>query len=275
MQSYLRKARLSTLMDALGLRLLLLALGIGWFAYLWGLGVPAVVAGCALGTLGQEGMARFRHRTVDKRQAALRRRLGGELLLEDMLLAPARQAHFQAALLLGAEYPLTMERVTDEGMLCRSGEERLLVCCIPLPEEAQVGQGALVSVQRACRQHGVQRGVACVTGKVSPRVEAWAAQGCIPVRIIHRETLLCLAGRMSPATDAQLIALGQRKKRLAAGGLRRSILRRSKAKTYMLYGLGLVLMYLLTGMVYYPIPGCVCLVLAALCRAWPETKECL
>lgn len=275
MQGYLRKARLSTLMDDVGLRVLLLALGVGWFVYLWGLGVPALVAGGALGILGQVGVGQFHRRTVDKREAALRRRLGGELMLEDMLLAPPRQAHFQAALLLGGEYPLTMERVTDDGMLCRSGEERLLVSCIPLPEGADAGQGAIVNVQRGCRKHGVKRGVACVTGRVSPRVEAWAAEGCIPVRIIRRDTLLKLAGSMSPATDAQLVALGERKKRLAAGGAGRGIIRRDKAKTYMLYGLGLVMMYIVTGMKYYPIPGCLCLVLAALCRAWRNKKELL
>lgn len=273
MQSYLQKAKLSTLLDDVGLRLLLMALGVGWFVYLWGLGVPALLAGLALGTLGQMGLNQFRRRTVDKREQSLRRRLGGELMLEDMLLAPARQAHFQAALLVGAKYPLTMERVTEEGMLCRSGEERLLVSCIPLPEGAELSKSAIVNVQRACRKHGVSRGVACTTGKVSPKTEAWAAEGCIPVKIIKRETLVKLAGTMSPATDQQLVELGQRKKRLAPGGTRWAILRRDKAKTYLLYGLGLMTMYILTGMKYYPVPGSVCLVLAALCRAWPEKTE--
>lgn len=273
MQSYLRKARLSTLMDDAGLRLLLMALGLGWFVYLWGVGVPALLAGLSLGTLGQMGLNRLRRRTVDKREQGLRRRLGGELMLEDMLLAPARQAHFQAALLVGAKYPLTMERVTEEGMLCRSGQERLLVSCIPLPEGAELGLGSIAGVQRACRKHGVKRGVACTTGRVTPRTEAWAAEGCIPVKIIKRETLVRLAGTMSPATDQQLVELGQRKKRLASGGARWAILRRDKAKTYLLYGLGLMVMYILTGLKYYPIPGGVCLVLAALCRVWPEKAE--
>lgn len=273
MQSYLRRARLSTLMDDVGLRLLLMALGLGWFVYLWGVGVPALLAGLSLGTLGQMGLNRLRRRTVDKREQGLRRRLGGELMLEDMLLAPARQAHFQAALLVGAKYPLTMERVTEEGMLCRSGEERLLVSCIPLPEGAELGQGSIAGVQRACRKHGVKRGVACTTGRVTPKTEAWAAEGCIPVKIIKRETLVRLAGAMSPATDQQLVELGQRKKRLASGGAQWVILRRDKAKTYLLYGLGLMVMYILTGLKYYPIPGGVCLVLAALCRVWPEKAE--
>lgn len=266
MQSYLRKARLSTLADNAGLRLTILLAALGWFIYLWGLSLPALLAGCALGIMGQLALTHYRRRTVDRREAALRRRLGGELLLEEMLLAPARQAHFQAALLLGQRYPLTMERVTEEGMLCRSGEERLLVGCIPLPEGSEVGKGNIVTLQRACRKHGVERGVACVTGRCSRKVEAWAAEGSIPVRIIRREVLLALAGQASPATDEQLIRLGKRKNRPAATGVVQTILRRDKAKTYMLYGVGLMMMYLVTGLRYYPIPGGVCMLLAVLCR---------
>lgn len=273
MQTYLRKARLSTIADDVGLRLVIMLLGIGWFIYLWGLGVPALLAGVALGILGQLGLSHYRRRTVDRREAALRRRLGGEMLLEEILLAPAKQAHFQTALLLGERYPLTMERVTSDGMLCRSGEERLLVSCIALPEESEVGQGQLLGLQRACKAHGVGRGVACVTGRCSAKTEAWAAEGTIPIRIIRREVLLELAGQISPATDAQLIELGKRRKRLAPSGVRRTILRRDKAKTYLLYGTGLMLMYVVTGLGYYPIPGGVCLLLAVLSRCWPERNE--
>ncbi|MBE5803395.1 MAG: hypothetical protein E7316_02675 [Clostridiales bacterium] len=273
MQNYLRKARFSTIADDLGLRLGLFGLGLGWFVYLWGLGIPAVLAGLALGMIGQLALQQFRRRTVDRREAALRRRLGGELMLEEMLLAPARQAHFQAAMLLGMKYPLTMERVTEEGMLCRSGKDRLLVSCVPLPEGDELGRGAVVGVQRACRRHGAARGVVCITGKCTPRVEAWAAESCIPVRIICRETLLHLAGHASPATDEQLIQLGKRRKRPAAASVGRMILRRDKAKTYMLYGLGLMLMYVITRLRYYPVPGMVCLALAVLSRCWPGRNE--
>lgn len=273
MQSYLRKARTSALADGVGLRLLILLLGLGWFIYLWGLSVPALLAGAALGMMGQLALTHYRRRTVDRREAALRRRLGGEMLLEEILLAPSRQAHFQTALLLGLRYPLTMERVTEEGMLCRSGDERLLVSCIALPEDGEVGQGNIIALQRACRKHEVKRGVACVTGRCAAKVEAWAAEGTIPVRIIRREVLLALAGQASPATDEQLIELGKRRKRPVPTGVRRTILRRDKAKTYLIYGTGLMLMYVVTGLRYYPIPGGICLLLAVLCRCWRGGEE--
>lgn len=271
MQNYLRKARLSALLDSVGIRALLFALAVGWFVYLWGLGVPAVLAGISLGMMGQLGLRHLRRQTVDRRAEALRRRLGGEMLLEEMLLAPVKQVHFQAAMLLGAKYPLTMERVTEDGVICLSGGERLLVSCVALPEASDVGQGNILAIQRACRKHGAARGVACVTGRCSARVEARAAEGSIPVKIIRRDALVKLAGHMSPATDEQLIQLGQRKKRPAAAG--GGVLRRDKAKTYMVYGFGLMLMYMITGLRYYPIPGGVCLLLAVLCRCWPGEEK--
>ena len=273
MQEYLRRGRLSALMDGLGLRTVLALAAVGWFVYLWGLTVPALLAGVAFALMGEMALTRCRRQRVARREAALRRRLGGEMMLEEMLLAPKRQAHFQAALLLGLRYPLTMERVTEEGMLCQSGGERLLISCVALPEVCEAGPGAVADIQRACRLHGAARGVACVTGRISGKTEAWAAQGPVPVKIIRRETLAELAGQARPATDEQLVALGRRKKRLAPGGLVQTALRREKAKTYMLYGLGLTLLYVVTGLRYYPVPGLACLLLAVVCRCRRETGE--
>lgn len=267
MQTYLRKGRLSTAADDVGLRAVVALMGLGWFIYLWGLTVPALLAGLALGMMGQLAVTRYRRRTVHTREAALRQRLGGEMMLEEILLAPPKQAHFQTALLLGEHYPLTMERVTADGMLCISQGEHILISCAAIPEHSEVSPGQLTAYQRACRAHGVTRGVVCVTGKCSAKTEAWAEEGPIPLRIIRRETLLKLAGQACPATDEQLVALGQRRKRLApSGSLWRNIIREDKAKRYLYYGVGLMIMYILTGLRYYPVPGCVCLFLSVLCR---------
>lgn len=48
MQEYLQHTRLGEAMDALGFRLLALALSMGWFILLWGLRLPALLAGAAL-----------------------------------------------------------------------------------------------------------------------------------------------------------------------------------------------------------------------------------
>ena len=51
MQQYLRRGRLSALMDGIGLRTMLALAAVGWFVYLWGLTVPALLAGGALGNI--------------------------------------------------------------------------------------------------------------------------------------------------------------------------------------------------------------------------------
>ena len=267
MEQYLRKKRFGTWLDGLGLRLLIQLMALMWFVWLWGLALPSVTAGMALGLMGQMALTLYRRCTVVRRERALRSRLGGEMMLEEMLLAPARQAHFQAALLLGERYPLTMRRVTDNGMICDYRGETLLISCLRMPPESELSLGDLTACQRACREHQAERGVLCPLGRVTPKVAARAEQGSMPLKIIRREVLLDLAGQCSPATDEQLVELGKRKRRpAAAGGGLRGLLRRDKAARYMLYGTALMLLYVLTSSPLYPGPGAVCLTLGVFSR---------
>ncbi len=276
MERYLRRKRLGSVLDEMGLRALIALGTVMWFVWLWGLGMPALLAGLALGLMGQMALTRWRRRAVEKRERALRRQLGGEMLLEDMLLQPPRRAHFQAAMLLGQRYPLRMERVTEEGMLCQSGEERLLVSCLRKPPEREAAPEDLLAFQRAARAHGVRRRVLCLTCQCSAAARAWAETSAIPVRIISRETMLTLAGQASPATDAQLIALGRRRNRPVPGGtVLRTILERGKAGRYMFYGTAMVVLYILTGLKWYPLPGLALVLLAVTSRYLAREKETL
>ncbi|MGN1019851.1 MAG: hypothetical protein ACI4O7_05720 [Aristaeellaceae bacterium] len=267
MEQYLRRKRLSSVMDELGLRALIALGSVMWFVRLWGLGMPALLAGLALGLMGQMALTRWRRRAVERREQALRCRLGGEMLLEDMLLQPPRRAHFQAAMLLGQRYPIRLERVTEDGMLCQSGGERLLVACLRKPPEREATPEDLLASQRACKAHGVSRCVLCLTCRCSAEARAWAETSAVPVRIISRDTMLALAGQASPATDAQLISLGKRRNRPVPGGsVLRTILDRGKAGRYMFYGTAMVLLYVVTGLKWYPLPGLALVLLAVTSR---------
>lgn len=267
MERYLRRNRLADTLDGLGICLLLLTLGVTWFTWLWGLNVASLLAGAALGTLLCTGRSRWRMRTVSRREKALRSRLGAELLLETMLMAEAREAHFRAALLLAERWPIRMEAVTEEGVLCRQGEETLLVLCIRMPEDGELGAGDLIAAQRTGRKLKTDRAVLCVLGRVSPKIAARAEQALLPLRIVRRETLLLLAGQYAPATDEQLVELGKRRLRpQGQGGWVNLVFRRDKALRYHLYGLGMLMLFIFTGVRLYAVPGMVCLTMAALCR---------
>lgn len=216
---------LAELLDSVGRGVLLMALGIGWFVFLWGLNLPALLAGIALGTLLEE------------------------------------------------KWPLRMQRITADGALCRQekpsgGAETLLVQCVRMPPEGELSTGQLVEAHRAMQRQQANRVVLCVLGKAPPRVIARAEQMPTPIRVIRRETLLALAGRLSPATDAQLVALGQRKRRTPQRGSLLSIMtQREKAPRYWGYGLFMLILYILTGSAWYAMPGTVCLTLAVVCRS--------
>ena len=168
---------LAELLDSVGRGVLLMALGIGWFVFLWGLNLPALLAGIALGTLLLLLRRLYRQTTLVRRETALRCRIGGELLLEKMLLSEAKEAHFQAALLLEEKWPLRMQRITADGALCgqekpSGGAETLLVQCVRMPSEGELSIGQLVEAHRAMQRQQANRVILCVLGKAPPRVIA-------------------------------------------------------------------------------------------------------
>ena len=173
METGFKRNLLAELLDSVGRGVLLMALGIGWFVFLWGLNLPALLAGIALGTLLLLLRRLYRQTTLVRRETALRCRIGGELLLEKMLLSEAKEAHFQAALLLEEKWPLRMQRITADGALCRQekpsgGAETLLVQCVRMPPEGELSTGQLVEAHRAMRRQQANR-VCLLYTSPSPR----------------------------------------------------------------------------------------------------------
>ena len=276
MERYLRRNRLSELLDALGVAALLYALGLVWFTWLWGLNSASLIAGAALGTLLWTGRREWRRHTVVRREKTLRSRLGAELMLEELRMADPKDAHLRTALLLSERWPLVLGAATEEGALCRQGEETLLIQCIRMPEDGELSMGDLLAAQRAARRAKADRGILCPLGKAPPKLRARAEAALVPLRIIPSGVLLDIAGRLAPATDAQLVDLGKRRRRMAGqGSLLRQALRPEKAMRYYLYGLGMLLLYVLTDLRLYAVPGMSCLTLAVMCRRKCRTQELL
>ena len=276
MERYLRRNRLSETLDALGMGVLFYTLAVLWFAWLWGLNGASLLAGAALGTLLWTGRQEWRRRTVTRREKVLRSRLGAELMLEEMLMAEQKEAHFRAALLLAEKWPIELQEAREEGVLCRQGEETLLIQCIRMPEDGELSVGELLVAQRAVRRVKADRGVLCPLGKVTPKVAARAETALVPLRIIPRSTLLSIAGQLSPATDEQLIDLGKRRRQTTGqGNSLHTVLRPEKARRYYCYGLGMLLLYVLTDLRLYAVPGMMCLTLAVMCQRRCRERELL
>lgn len=276
MERYLRRNHLAEVLDGLGMCVLLYLLAALWFIWLWGMNMPSLIAGAALGMLLCTARTQWRKRTVSRREKMLRSRLGAELMLESMLMAEAKEAHFRAALLLAEKWPIELQSVKDEGVLCRQGTETLLIQCLRMPEDGELSVGDILSAQRAVRRVKADRAVLCVLGRVSAKTAARAEAGLIPLRIIRRETLLQIAGQLSPATDEQLVELGKRRKRhVPQGSITSLVFRPDKARRYLLYGVAMLCLYILTDARLYAVPGMVCLTMGAACRCNRRDREAL
>ena len=163
MEQYLQKTYVAGILNRIGLNLVIMVLCSSWFVFLWGFRASALVAGVALSGLVNFAVRLFNKRTVNLKEEDLRRRIGGELAVEKLLLTDKRQAHFQAALWLGVTYPLNMLKSMNDGLLCTLDDKRLLIYCIARHESEKIICSDLVTVQKAVVLNKAQKGIVCVT----------------------------------------------------------------------------------------------------------------
>ena len=273
MQDYLQRTRLAGRMDEAGGTLALLAGSVVFFLLLWGVRITALLAGLAAFALLMLLRARTRERRLQSRENRLRRQIGGEMKLEAWVLMPPRRAHFEAALLVTQTLNGQMLRALDTGVLCAVQGKQALLACAQLPAGEKLTARDIAEFQRSCLSEGAEAGVLCGAEGLS---DAARRQAALHPRVhtLSRTRMIALAGAAFPATDAQLVALGKRKR---APGHARAALRRMlephRARQYLLYGLMLCGLYIITGQRFYPLPGCACLLLMALCRALPAQER--
>ncbi len=276
MQQYLEKTRLGSTLDTLGLRLLVLACCVLWFIFLWGVTLAALIAGTAFFLLVSLAIRLGKQKTLVHREQALRQRIGGELAVSALPLSPPRQAHFEASLWLTLAYPLHLDRITEDGVLCKLGEETLLVRCLNRHDSIPVSAQDIIDAQRACLRYQADRCVLCAAASLSAPARAQLGQAEPPVKVVGKDRLIRLAGAAAPVTDRQLVELGARKKRSA--GVRvwlDHILAPHRSRRYLLYGAGLLLLYFITRLPYYPVPAVICLSLALLSRLRRAKQDAL
>ncbi len=273
MEKYQQKTPLAAAADKLLWRLLAAGLGIGWFVFLWGLSLPALAAGLALGCLLWLCVRRFEKMSLQKKEQQMRRAIGGELAVDKLLLLPSRHAAFQAALWLGPKATLEMIKTTEWGVLCKHKEAIVLVRLIAQHKSLPISIQQIIDAHKESLEHHAKRCIICLTAAPSREATAYA-ETCEPKLIlVSREEMIRLAGACTPATDEDLRGLGSRKGPVSWRRWMEHVLAPRRAKHYFLYGLVLAGLYFLTGLWYYPIPAVICLLLCIFCRLYKPKKE--
>ena len=265
MESYRPKTALASAADHLLRVLLAWAAGVGWFVALWGLCLPALTAGTALGGLFWLCARLLGKKQVQKKEVALRQTLGGELALEKLLLASPDEATFQCVQWLQARTRLQIE---SDGLGIWDGETVLFRLFAQHPG-TEISSQQVSEVIREALQVKTQRLLLCTTAPLSQAAMRVAETEETKLRLVGREELIQLAGACSPATDEDLYRLKQRKpKRRSAREWMNVVLHPSRAKRYFWYGAGLAALTLVTGQRFYPIPAAICLLLFIGCKLY-------
>lgn len=202
------KNPLAAALDRVALRGALLAGSVLYFFYLWRSGLYSLLAGGGLFALLLLTLSLIERRTLRLREQLLRQRIGGAIYLETLLLLPATQAHerVQALLCLALDArPLDDARMEYEG-------ETWLVRCAQCTPGSVCGAGDVLAAHRARIESGAQRCVISSTAAFTADAIRTAEWVDPPVRLIAGRQLSSIAGRLHPATDADIAAHACRRK---------------------------------------------------------------
>ena len=266
LQQYFTKNRLSVKADAWGFHLLMLSACLLLFLLLWGVRLPAFTAGVSLYlfliTLRRTG----REQRLRRRENEVRRRIGGEIALERLLLEESARAHFEAALLLSNRYHFQLVRILDEGVLCKKDGKTLLISFVQMHREDTLSATQTASFHRiACRVHADQCWL-CVPCKISPDAREVLGASSV-LRLFSRDALIRLFGAAAPATDNQLVLIKRRRKQpMRTKAWRRELLRGENAPRFARYAALMAALLFLTGQSVYGVSATLMMALSSLCH---------
>lgn len=267
MQKYRPKTLLAGITDRIFRVMAACGAGMAWFISLWGVTLPALTAGIALGGLLWLCVRQFTKRSTQKREKQMRRLIGGELALNRLLLLPSRHAAFQTALWIAPRYPLDIKKAVDWCVTGTLDGKNTVVRLICQHESMTVSVQQVVECVREAMDRHAQRCILCLTAPASKEALLYAANTDPPMEIVSRQELINLAGLHSPATDEDLSRLGKQKQvRHSAREWLAVVLDASRARRYFWYGAGLSALAALTRLPFYPIPAAVCLGLFIACK---------
>jgi len=267
MQKYRLKTPIAAISDRLLRAAVTSVLGVGWFVFLWGLSLPALTAGLALGALLWLCVRQFSRQSTCKREEQMRRMIGGELALARLLLEPPRKAAFQCALWLTPKYPLVMQKALEWCVIGLLNGKKTCIRLIAQHPHQKITPQQILDCAREARERQMEQTLLCLTAPAESEALSYAAGLDPPIRIIEYSELTELAGYAQPATDEDLSRLARQKRtRRSAQEWLAVVLDDSRARRYFWYGIGLSLFALLTGSGYYPFPAAVCLGLYAGCK---------
>ena len=194
------KNRVASLLDRLAVRTMIWIACVMYFFALWHHGIPSLIAGGALFVLVLLCLSLIEQRTLATRERILRERAGGMIAISDLIEMPTARASASVCALLCET--LDAERLSDSAMVY--GGETWLVRCVQCLQGSSVGEGDVLAAHRARIEAGLNKCVIVSTGGVSPAATRAGEWMDPPVRLIDGHQLARIAGRIHPATDAEM-----------------------------------------------------------------------
>jgi len=241
--------------------------GVVWFVMLWGLTAASISSGIAFGLVIWMCIRQFSKKITGKREAQMRRTIGGELALEKLLLESPRRAALLCTLWITPKYDLEIEKAVGWSVAGMMNGQKTIVMLISQHPSLPIGVQAIIECVRQARRQQMKQTILCLTAPLSREAKSFASSLDPPPCIIERDELIKWAGIASPATDEDLRKLGrQNNTRRSAKDWLAVVLNASRARKYFSYGAAMALYGAISHNRFYTIPSIACLCLYICCK---------
>ena len=242
--------------------------GIAWFVFLWGLTPASLCSGLAFGAMIWLCIRQFSKKITHKREAQMRRIIGGELALENLLLEQPRRAAFMCALWLNPKFHMEIYKAVEWSVIGILNGKKTIITLISQHPSQPIGIQQIIDCMRSARQRHTEQTILCLTAPLTKDAKFYATSLDPPPCLVEREELIEWAGLAAPATDEALRKLGgHNNTRRSAKEWLAVILDASRARRYFCYGTGMSLYALISGNRFYSVPAAICLCFYAACKA--------
>ena len=262
MHQYRPKTALALILDRFSSVLFAFFLGIAWFIAIWGVRLTALTAGLAFGALIWLCMNRYGRHCTAKKEQQIRRRIGGELALYQMLTDSSEENIRNLIEWLSQCYPIVVQKKHAWGFLGQIGSDSILVRIIVQHSSVQINAQQIVDIQRVMKQYQGYKCILCLTAPLSKEAFDYIHNSVSDVRLIQRDELIEMAGKTKPATNADLMKFREKKTVWPSKAeWIQMVLSPHRLRNYLGYGFWMLTLAILTGKVFFWFPSAVCLLL--------------
>ncbi len=261
-------------LDYLLLKLLFFVLCLFFYLYFFGIHIFSVLSAMSTFVIFSFFYKKNQAKKRAKKEVQYRKKMGGELFLQDLLFKENIVCCKEILSALEKKFNFEVKEIHAQGIVAQIKGERVYFEFLKKDAKSAVHADEVLCLKGETKKHHCIRAVLLTSSDSALERAEEIAQQTPCVRIFNRQEIVNLVGKEHAITDQQIREIQNTNRILHfKKATLNKILNKKRAKKYAFYGTLLLLLYFVTGLIYYPILGTVLILMATFSRGKQQTVD--